>query len=162
MDPGRRPARFRLSRTDHIPKAVRIFERLQQQHGAAQLEDRMRIRADRPGGLMRLCEGFGFPVVKTQHAARVEDLDGIHQRQDRQQVIFLPSALSLPIERVRDADKGPLFPQAADRFSGREPGRNLLPDEGRQDLPRVVMISSPTRMRFGSSACAASAPRIEL
>ena len=126
MDPERRHPPLDPSLPDDSPQPIRTLELRQHQTCPPHLERGVRVRAGRTWQVMLTGERHRQPVGPRSHAAGIENFDGIHQRDDFQQILQLPMTAAPRIERVRHADERSLVAQTFDGFSGREARRHFL------------------------------------
>lgn len=135
MDPRRRQPRFGDAPADDFPHLLRTLELLQQKEASPQLERRVRVRPNRPSDIMLFGKFLRVPIEFRLHAPRVEHLDGIHLRQDFEQIFLLPRAISQPVEGMRHADERPLLLQPLDRLLRGQKRRDFLGHERSKELP---------------------------
>ena len=126
MDPERRHPPLDPSLPDDSPQPIRTLELRQKNCGPPHLEGGVCIRAGYTWEVMLAGELHRLAVGSWFHAAGVEDLDGVHQRSDFQQILQFPMTAAPRVERVRHADERALAAQTFDGFSGREARRHFL------------------------------------
>ena len=135
MEPRRGPSHIRDSALDDRPQLIRTFERLHQKEASPQLKRRVRVRPNRAGDSVSMGKLPRLGVESRQHTARVEHLDGIHQRENLLQIGQIPAPLPQPVEWMRYTDKRVLSPQPTNRLLRRKPRGNLLSHIRGQNFP---------------------------
>lgn len=126
MHPKRRQPPPHFSLPDDRPQSVWTLERRHLEPGRADLESGVRVRASRARQSVLKGEFLRLAIVACPHTAGVEDLDGVHQGGNFEQIFKVPRPAAETVERMRDADERALGAQPADGLLRGEAGRDLF------------------------------------
>ena len=134
MKPGWGPFDPGHASADHPAQFLRTVEGLHSQQRPPHLERGVCVRADGAGDIVQFGKPARLTVEAWQHAARVEDLDRIHERQDLEQVRLHPAARAESVKGMGYAYEGILLAQPVDRLAGGQSGWDLLRHVGSKDF----------------------------
>src|SRR6185503_8158051 len=103
-----------------------------------------------------------LPIKTGKHAAGIIDFDGIHKRQNLEQIMFKPAAFAQFIKRMRNADERALILQTMNCLLWREPRRNLLRHERGEDLSLGGhdLLPHNDKLRVQSLSCPGARDRV--